>query len=186
MSNDPLIFLLRRFKARKEDANAAFGEFMTLVGPALYAACLRILRNKVLADDAMQNTAIAIWNRINTLKEEASVFTWCYRIATNEALKIKANENKRRTQSFDEKLLAFHADTEQYYIKSAEEMMELLMNAIQTLPEKQALVFQLRYFDEEKYSNIARLTNTSEGSLKASYHLATQKINQFLKSQLNL
>jgi len=65
-------------------------------------------------------------------------------------------------------------------------MMELLMNAIQTLPEKQALVFQLRYFEEEKYSDIARLTNTSEGSLKASYHLATKKINQFLRSQLNL
>jgi RNA polymerase sigma factor (sigma-70 family) len=186
MSNDPLIFLLRRFKTRGKDANSAFGEFMALVGPALYAASLRILRNKVLTDDAMQNTAIAIWNRIETLKEEAFVFTWCYRIATNEALKIKANENKRKTHNFDEQLLAFHADTEQYYTKSAEEMMELLMNAIQTLPEKQALVFQLRYFEEEKYSDIARLTNTSEGSLKASYHLATKKINQFLRSQLNL
>jgi len=64
MSNDPLIFLLRRFKTRGKDANSAFGEFMALVGPALYAASLRILRNKVLTDDAMQNTAIAIWNRI--------------------------------------------------------------------------------------------------------------------------
>jgi RNA polymerase sigma-70 factor (ECF subfamily) len=186
MSNDSLIFLLRRFKTKGKDANAAFGEFMALVGPKLYAASFRILRSNVLTDDAMQNTAIVIWKRIETLKEEAVVFTWCYRIATNEALKIKAIENKRKTQNLDEQVLEFYDNTSQLYTQSAEEMMELLMKAVQTLPEKQALVFQLRYFDEEKYSDIARLTNTSEGSLKASYHLAVQKINQFLRSQLNL
>jgi RNA polymerase sigma-70 factor (ECF subfamily) len=186
MSNDSLIFLLRRFKSKGEDAHVAFGEFMAFIGPKLYAASYRILRNKVLTQDAMQNTAIAIWNRIETLNEEAFVFTWCYRIATNEALKVKATEKKRKTFCLDEKALEFHSNTSQHYTKTAEEMMELLMKAVQTLPEKQALVFQLRYFDEEKYSEIARLTNTSEGSLKATYHIATQKINQFLRSQLNL
>jgi RNA polymerase sigma factor (sigma-70 family) len=186
MSIDSLTFLLRRFKTKGKDANVAFREFMGIVGPKLYAASYRILRNKELTEDAMQNTAIAIWSRIETLKEEAFVFTWCYRIATNEALRIKAIEKTRKTLNLDEKVLEFHSNSSQYYTKTAEEMMELLMKAIHTLPEKQALVFQLRYFDEVKYSEMARLTNTSEGSLKATYHIATQKINQFLRSQLNL
>lgn len=132
------------------------------------------------ADDALQNTFINAWKNISGFRQESSLFTWLYTIATNEAL-TQINKRKRNSTVSLE-------DVEGYLSNSAEgstwfdgdEAQVKLQNAILKLPEKQRLVFNLRYFDEMPYEEMSKMLKTSEGALKASYHHAVKKIEGLL------
>ena len=133
------------------------------------------------ADDVTQNTLIKAWKGLHNFKEESQLYTWLYRIASNESITFLNKKKKRFFISMNdvefELSQALESD-EQY---SGDEIQLTLQKAILTLPEKQRLVFNMRYYDELKYADISKILGTSEGALKASYHHAVKKIENYIK-----
>ena len=133
------------------------------------------------ADDLTQEVFVKVWKNLDRFREDSSLFTWIYRIATNECL----NFLKKKKRRF---FLPIHDVTNELTQKvddgdnvDGDEIEILLQKAILTLPEKQRVVFNLKYFDELKFEEIAAITDTSVGALKASYHHAVKKIEKFVK-----
>lgn len=167
------------------EAEKAFTKLMSRYGKMLFAQLIRMLKDEDNAKDVLQNVYLKIWTQLPAFRQESSFFTWAFRIARNEALN-ELTKNKKRTSDSIEFNNIQVADTSFFGTAvSAEELSNWLNEAISTLPEKQSLVFQLKYFDKLKFSEIAELTQTSEGALKASYHHASQKIELFLRNKLN-
>ena len=133
------------------------------------------------ADDILQNTFIKVWKGLEDFREESMLFTWIYRIATNEALThLKQKRTKYLIPIVDvERSLSKVIDTDSWF--SGDELQRKLQKAILTLPEKQRLVFNMKYFEELKYEEIAEIVGTSVGALKASYHLAVKKIEKYIE-----
>ena len=134
------------------------------------------------ADDLVQEIFIKIWNNIDKFREDSKLYTWIYRIATNECLNfLKKKKNKFFLPIGDvEGELNQRLDRSEYV--SGDEIQLKLQKAFLTLPDQQRLVFNMKYFDKMKYQEIAEITNTSVGSLKASYHHAVKKIEELLTS----
>lgn len=133
------------------------------------------------ADDVLQNTFLKAWRYIDKFRAESSLKTWLYRIATNEALSF-LNKKKKQHYSDVEDLNndLRHSLQNSPYI-AGDEIQMRLQNAILRLPERQRLVFNLRYFDEMKYDEMAKMLDLSVGALKASYHHAVKKIEKYIK-----
>ena len=132
------------------------------------------------ADDILQNTFVKAWLNIGKFRGDANLQTWLYRIATNETMNFfNTNYIKHNgfTSDFDDKL-ADNLKSDPYF--DGDETQLKLQKAIMSLPPKQRLVFNMRYYDEMPYSEIAAVLQTSEGALKASYHHAVKKIGQFM------
>ena len=134
------------------------------------------------ADDVLQNTLIKIWKGLENFREESQLFTWLYRIATNETLSFLAQQQRKATQSLDEmtESLANKVKADLHF--NANQLEWRLQLAIQDLPEKQRVVFHLRYYDAMPYEEMSKVLDTSEGALKASYHHAAKKIEAFIKN----
>jgi RNA polymerase sigma-70 factor (ECF subfamily) len=136
------------------------------------------------AQDVLQDAFINIWRALPHFRGDAKFSTWTYRIVTNEALAALRKQQKRRLwtvrASDAPEAVATSASNDVYF--QADEALALLQRAQAQLPEKQRLVFQLRYFDEMPYSEIAAITGTSEGGLKANYHHAVQKIRAMVQT----
>ena len=167
------------------DAESAFTRLTQKYGPKLYTQIIRIVKNEAVAKDVLQNVLIKIWKNLSSFKKESNLYTWMYRIAHNESLTQLKSEQKRTHFSMSDlvvEILPGHAELDTL---SSDEISQYLREAINTLPKKQAAVFELKYFDELKYNEISSLTGTSEGALKASYHIAREKIAHYLKSKLN-
>jgi RNA polymerase sigma-70 factor (ECF subfamily) len=132
------------------------------------------------ANDILQNTFIKAWTNLLSYRGDASFTTWIYRIATNETLDFLQSSYARHAgESVDfETSLAGTIDHDPYFDGDAAE--KLLYKAIATLPDKQRLVFNMRYFDEMPYAQMSEIVGTSEGALKASYHLAVKKVEQYI------
>lgn len=148
----------------------------------LYNLIRSIVLNHDDSDDILQNTFIKIIQNIEKFKGESKLFSWMYRIATNEALtfmKSKAQKNKISNEQLQSKLIDNLA-SDVYF--DGDEIQLKLQKAISILPEKQQLVFKMKYFEELKYEEISEILGTSVGALKASYHFAVKKIENFLKS----
>ncbi|MFH0893594.1 MAG: RNA polymerase sigma factor [Bacteroidota bacterium] len=133
------------------------------------------------ANDVVQNTFIKVWGNIANFRQESELFTWIYRIATNEALGFL---RKKRTKFFIpivniEHQLSNKLESDPHF--SANEIEMKFQKALLTLPEKQRIVFNMKYFDELKYEEISAVLGTSVGALKANYHHAVKKIENFLK-----
>ncbi|MFK7755366.1 MAG: RNA polymerase sigma factor [Flavobacteriales bacterium] len=144
-----------------------------------------VVRKMVLvhedANDVTQEVFLKVWRNLDKFKGESTHSTWVHRIAVNESLNF-LDKKKRRlsTSSFNEHLFSeLKADV---YFDGDEQVLKL-HKALLTLPEKQRLVFNLKYFEDKKYSEIAEITQTSEGALKASYHLAVKKIKAILEHE---
>jgi RNA polymerase sigma-70 factor, ECF subfamily len=131
-------------------------------------------------DDVLQNTFIKIWKGLSNFKEESALFTWMYRIATNESLTFLKQKQGRNTTSIHpiEYHLSKSLESDQYF--KGDEIQLKLQQAILTLPEKQRLVFNMRYYDEMPYEEMSGILGTSVGALKASYHIAAKKIEEIL------
>lgn len=132
------------------------------------------------ADDILQNVFIKAWTNLNSFRGESKLSTWLYRIAVNESITFLNKERSRRNLSIDDSdiFLATQLESDPYFEGDEAEMK--LQRAILTLPEKQRLVFNMRYFDELKFSEISEILETSEGALKASFHHAKNKIEEIL------
>lgn len=147
----------------------------------------QVIRRMVLihedADDLTQNTFIKAYRYLDKFEGNSSIFTWLYRIATNEALTFLEKKKKRFSFSLDD-----HQDKLESYLDqpgnlSGDEIQIRLQKAVLRLPEKQRLVFHLKYQEELTYEQMSEITGTSTGALKASYHHAVKKIEQFVLSE---
>lgn len=137
------------------------------------------------ADDVLQNTLIKAWNGLSTFRSDAQLFTWMYRIATNEALTF-LNQKKKRffLPLVDvEKKLSETLESDPFF--SGDEIQLKLQKAILSLPNKQRLVFNMKYFEEMKYEEMAEILGTSVGALKASYHHAVKKIEAYFGEDIS-
>lgn len=177
-SESRLVSLLINPLTRKE----AFGELVEQYSRLLYWKIRRIVLIHEDADDALQNTFIKAWKSIDQFRGNAKISTWLYRIAINEALELLRKKKQvtfsglENCSSLSAKLMA-----DDYF--DGDEIQALLQEAIDSLPDVQKMVFTFRYYENMKYSDMSKLLDTSEGALKASYHIAVKKITSFLQKQ---
>lgn len=132
------------------------------------------------AHDVVQNVFIKVWKGLDNFREDAKLYTWLYRIASNESLTFIEQQKKRQTVSFDNEPSGMADRLKADKDFDANKLEWKLQMAIQQLPEKQKLVFSLRYYDEMPYEDMSRILETSEGALKASYHHAVKKIEEYI------
>lgn len=161
-----------------ETQEAAFSFLVDRYSPQLYAAIRRMVYRHEETDDVLQDTFVKVWRHIGTFKGESKLSTWLYSIATNEALSHLRKEKKMRrlpltTEEYD---LTQILMSDPYFDGDLAEAQ--LFKAIDQLPEKQKLTFELRYFQDLPYKEISEITGTSEGALKANYHHAVKKIKK--------
>ncbi len=146
----------------------------------LYWHVRRMVVDHEDANDVLQNVFIRVWKALENFKEESQLYTWLYRIATNESLTFLEGQKKRSAVSLSdvESGLSNKIRADKHFdANKAEWKLQL---AIQQLPEKQKVVFTLRYYDEMPYEEMSRVLDTSEGALKASYHHAVKKIEDYM------
>lgn len=162
--------------------NQAFQKLLLTYQKPLYFHIRNIVLDHDDTDDVLQNTFIKIFQNLKNFKGDSKLYSWMYRIATNESLtfiKQKANKNKVSTEELNTKIIDNLA-ADVYF--EGDEIQIKLQKAIALLPTKQQLVFKMKYFEELKYEEIAVILNTSVGALKASYHHAVKKIEAFVTS----
>jgi RNA polymerase sigma factor (sigma-70 family) len=162
--------------------NEAFGKLMRQYQRPLYNHIRGIVLNHDDTDDVLQNTFVKVFRGLANFKQDSKLFTWIYRIATNEALTFLSARAKRNGNTSSEyqtqQIEKIHADS--YF--DGNQIQIKLQQAVLTLPEKQQLVFQMKYFQEMKYEEISEILGTSVGALKASYFHAVKKIEEFMNT----
>ncbi|MBN1990011.1 MAG: sigma-70 family RNA polymerase sigma factor [Bacteroidales bacterium] len=172
--------LLEMFRS-PDSRNYAFNLIVRKYQERLYWHVRKIVVNHDDSDDVIQNTFLKVWGGLETFREDSQLFTWLYRIATNEALTFL---KRKRTKYFlplvdVEQQLSRSLESDPYF--NGDELQLKLQKAILTLPDKQRLVFNMKYFDEMKYEEMSEVLGTSVGALKASYHHAVKKIEKFME-----
>lgn len=171
--------LLVMFK-EESSKNFAFNLIIKKYQKKLYSIIRRMIISHDDTDDVLQNTFIKMWHHLDGFKEDSQLYTWLYRIATNESLTFL---KKKRTKFFIpmvdvEYKLSQSLESDQYF--KGDEIQLRLQKAILKLPEKQRLVFNMKYFEEMKYEDMSEILGTSVGALKASYHIAVKKIEEYV------
>lgn len=168
-------------KLKIEDTrNYAFNLLVRKYQERIYWHIRKMVINHDDSDDLVQEVFVKVWKYLDKFRGDAQLYTWIYRIATNECLRFLAKKKKRFFLPLGdvEKELADHIDSGHHY--SGDEVQIKLQKALLKLPDKQRLVFNMKYFDDMKYEQISKITETSVGALKASYHHAVKKIEKFL------
>ena len=161
----------------------AFGIIMTGYKERLYWHIRNMVVSHEDTDDVLQNTFIKIWRNLPKFEGRSQVFSWSYRIATNESLTFLDKKKRKRAESIDneENHIANTLVADEYF--DGEYAEALLVAAVNSLPEKQRLVFNMKYYQDLKYQEISDILETSVGGLKASYHHAVKKIEDFVKNK---
>lgn len=132
------------------------------------------------ADDLVQEIFVKVWKNLGSFREDAKLFTWIYRIATNECLTFLKRKKRKYLIPIHDVEQELSEKLDQDISISGDEVQLKLQKALLTLPDKQRLVFNMKYFDDMKFTEIAEITGTSVGGLKASYHHAVKKIEEFI------
>lgn len=148
----------------------------------LYWHIRRLVVEHEDANDVLQNVFIKVWKGLENFREDSQLYTWLYRIATNEALTYLEQQKKRSTVSLEDDAGGLTEKVKSDSDFDANKLEWRLQMAIQQLPEKQRVVFNLRYYEEMPYQEMSHILDTSEGALKASYHHAAKKIEEFIKN----
>lgn len=164
--------------------NMAFEQVVRQYSEQLYWQIRRMVLSHDDTNDLLQNTFIKAWSNIENFRGDSRLSTWLYRIALNETLTFLSHEQNQPTIDIDspEGSMADRLEGDTWF--DGNDAQKLLQEAILTLPDKQRLVFNLKYFEEMKYEDMSKLLDTSVGALKASYHLAVTKISKFLEDYL--
>ena len=165
--------------AIKTNPEQGFRELMSRFKEPVYWHIRRLVVAHEDAQDAAQETFVRIYRSLDQYSGERSFSAWIYRIATNEALRVIERNNRRAFQTLDETTADFTADA---YIDYTDVEAVKLQRAIHTLPTKQQVAFNLRYYDEMSYEGIAEVTGSTEGAAKSNYHLAKENIVEYLRS----
>lgn len=162
--------------------NTAFQKLLSDYQRPLYSHIRNIVLNHDDADDVLQNTFVKVFQHLKNFKGESKLFSWMYRIATNESITFinkKAKRNGTTSEAMQTRIVEnLRADT--YF--DGNEIQIKLQKAIHLLPQKQQLVFKMRYYEEIKYEDMSEILGTSVGALKASYHHAVKKIENYMTS----
>lgn len=172
---------LLSFFRDKDRRHYAFNLIVRKYSERLYWHIRKLVISHDDSDDVLQNTFLKVWNGLEDFREASQLYTWLYRIATNEAL-THLNQKKRRfliPLEDVERQLANTLESDEYF--SGDELQLKLQKAVLTLPEKQRVVFNLKYFEEMPYEEMSNILGTSVGALKASYHHAVKKIEIYLQ-----
>ena len=175
------IVLQLRDPARQRDA---FSKVVSLYGEKLYWQIRKMVLNHEDANDLLQNTFLKAWTNIDYFRGDAKLSTWLYRIAINECITFLNRQRTMNNVSIDDtdEFLLEKLKGDEYFDGDEAEMK--LQRAILTLPEKQRAVFNMKYFDDMKYEDMSDIFGTSVGALKASYHHAVKKVEEFLTKDI--
>lgn len=166
--------------ASSEGRQKVFPMIVDQYSQSLYWKIRSIVLTHEDTDDVLQNTFLKAWKSLPTFQGKAKLSTWLYRIAINESLDFLRRQKTATLSNADADLsVANRLLADDYF--DGDKSQAVLQEAIATLPDVQRTVFTLRYYDEMKYSEISEILGTSEGSLKASYHIAVQKITDYVK-----
>ncbi len=174
--------LLQLLKDERKRAKA-FSEVVRAYQERLYWHIRKMVLLHEDADDVLQNTFLKAWNGLAGFRGESQLSTWLYRIATNETLTFLANKRMRTLQGIEEVEEQMFRNLQADKWFSGDEVEEKLQQAILTLPEKQRLVFNMKYFEDFSYDEMEEILGTSVGALKASYHHAVKKIEKRLNDE---
>lgn len=175
--------LLESLKAERT-RNVAFNELVALYKERLYWHIRHMVKSHDDADDVLQNTFIKVYKNIDGFKGDSKLYSWMYRIATNEAISFinkRAKQMNMITNAEAQQIAVNNLKSDAYFEGDAIQLK--LQEAIATLPEKQQIVFNMKYFQDIKYKDMADILETSEGALKSSYHIAVKKIEAFLTAE---
>lgn len=175
---DEQIIELFRDKNKREEA---FASLVNKYQRPLYWHIRKMVINHEDADDTLQNTLVKIYKSLAKFRQDSSLYTWLYRIATNESINTLNKQKKLNLYSLEDKedYIDQQLESDPYF--NGNEAQKQLQKAIQALPEKQRLVFNMKYFDEMKYEDMSKILGVTTGALKASYHHAVKKIEEMLK-----
>ncbi len=166
---------------RKEDSrNMSLHHLIKKYEVRLYWHIRKIVIDHDDTDDVLQNSFIKVWKGMGNFNEDSKLYTWLYRIATNESIDFLRKKKRANLVSIHpiEYELGKNLESDNYF--KGDEIQMKLQKAILTLPEKQRIVFNMRYYDETPYKEMSEILETSEGALKASYHIAAKKIEEYL------
>ena len=172
--------LINDLKDSKKQSKA-FDELVRLYKERLYWHIRKIVISHDDTDDVLQNTFIKVYKNINGFKEESKLFSWMYRIATNESITFLNKKAKKASLPIEEYQKELRSSLQEDELFDGDSIQLLLQKAIAELPQKQQLVFNMKYFSEMKYDEISEILGTSVGALKASYHHAVKKIGIYIK-----
>jgi len=178
VENRYLLETLNRRLINPETRRAAFEELVRKYSAQLYQQIRRIVQYHDDADDVLQNTFLKAWTALDNFRGDAQVTTWLYRIAMNESITFLQKQRNNVSLDDEEGLAARSLEGDPYF--DGDEIELQLQTAIAQLPEKQRVVFNLRYYDEMPYEEMSKVLDTSVGALKASYHFAVQKLQKYL------
>lgn len=175
-SEKELIANLKSAKHREK----AFQLLVKTYQERLYWHIRKIVMNHDDTDDILQNVYIKVWKNVDGFREDSTLFTWLFRIATNESLSFLQKQRRHQVLSMNEvsDYLTDSLESDVYF--DGDEIQKKLQLAIIQLPEKQRIVFNMKYFDEIKYEEMSEILKTSVGALKASFHFAVKKIEEYL------
>lgn len=168
--------------ANPKSREKAFSELVVLYQEQLYWQIRRMLFNHDDTNDVLQNTFLKAWNGLDNFRGESQISTWLYRIANNESLTFLTSKHARASMAntdYEDEMLK-NLTSDNYFDGNKAEY--LLQKAILSLPDKQRLVFNMKYFDDITYEEMEKITGTTVGALKASYHFAVKKITEYIKT----
>ncbi len=166
---------------RPDTRRQAFGQTVRHYSPQIYRQIRRMVLSHDDTNDVLQNTFIKAWTNLDSFRGEARISTWLYRIALNETLNFLQQKRQNLSVEAEEAGSIVHTlQADPYFDGDATELQ--LQQAMAELPDKQRLVFQLKYYEEMKYEEMSRVLDTSVGALKASYHHAVKKISRFIEA----
>lgn len=167
-------------KLLKDDENKGFKLLLNTYQKPIYYHVRQIVYDHEDANDVTQNVFISVFKNIAKFKGESKLFTWIYRIATNESLNFLQKKARKNNIRYEDIAYEISQNLESDVFYEGDEIMLKLEQAVARLPEKQRLVFQMKYFEDMKYEEISDILQTSVGALKASYHHAVKKLEAFL------
>ena len=166
--------------AVEKTKNEAFNLLVEKYQQKIYWHIRRLVLNHDDSDDLIQEVFVKVWKNLSKFRNDSQLYTWIYRIATNESITFLNKQKQRKNISLDEVSpdMAQHLTASSYF--NGDKLELKLQKAILTLPEKQRLIFNMKYFDDLKYEEISQILGTSVGALKASFHIAAKKIEAII------
>ncbi|MBC3542168.1 RNA polymerase sigma factor [Rufibacter sediminis] len=172
--------ILEKFQ-HPDSRNLAFNQLVRKYQQKVYWHVRKMVIDHDDADDLTQEVFVKVWTHLENFRKDAQLYTWIYRIATNECLNFLSAKKKRFFLPIHDVAAELSEKLDSTDTLSGDEIQLKLQKALLRLPDKQRLVFNMKYFDELKYEEISEILGTSVGALKASYHIAVKKIEEYLK-----
>lgn len=167
-----------------QDKEKAFQQLVADYKERLYWHIRKMLMSHDDTDDVLQNTFLKVWQNFNKFRGDSSLYTWLYRIATNETLSFLQAKEKKKLKTINAPILSFEEILESDPWFDGDELQMKLQKCLLQLPERQRLIFNMKYFDEMKYQQIADILEVTVGALKASFHHAVKKLETMLKEEM--